>query len=235
MFYEKNINKQKDQKIKQRNECFWRRQSNPGPLTYRMNALSIATPANFEYSSGTFIKLIILKTFAHKNSASRHCLKPVERYLWRIERYIRGKQTWFWQLKLYSFRRLWRTYGRQVSRKTIAKSLAESLTIQQRHSAWTSQKASKVHKLKVGHSSNLKHSKLTWRQSSCDSGEMYQISTSRNGNDLRQLSFWYRALSCGADWFTKGVYIWVTHLHIAVPSVPYATRTPQVKNNMDRN
>ena len=94
---------------------------------------------------------------------------------------------------------------------------------------------SKVHKLKVGHSSNLKHSKLTWRQSSCDSCEMYQISTSRNGNDLRQLSFWYRALSCGADRFTKGVYIWVTHLHIAVPSVPYATRTPQVKNNMDRN
>ena len=60
------------------------------------------------------------------NSAGRYCLKPVERYLWRIERYIRGKQAWFSQLKLYfnSFRRLWRTYGRQVSRKTVTKSLA---------------------------------------------------------------------------------------------------------------
>ena len=28
--------------------------------------------------------------------------------------------------------------------------------------------------LKVGHSSNLKHSKSTWRQSSCDSCEMYK-------------------------------------------------------------
>ena len=43
--------------------------------------------------------------------------------------------------------------------------------------------------LKVGHGSNLKHSKSTWRQSSCDSCEMYKIRTSRNGNDLRQLSF----------------------------------------------
>ena len=60
--------------------------------------------------------------------------------------------------------------------------------------------------LKVGHSANLKHSKST-RQLSCDSCERYKISTSRNGNDLRQLSFWYRALSYGADWFTKGVSI----------------------------
>ena len=42
--------------------------------------------------------------------------------------------------------------------------------------------------LKVGHSANLKHSKST-RQLSCDSCERYKISTSRNGNDLRQLSF----------------------------------------------
>ena len=132
MFYEKNTKQTKGpQNKKKRNECFWRRKSNPGPLTYRMNALSIATQANFEYNSGKIIKLILLKTFAHKNSASRHCLKPVERYLWWIERYIRRKQTWFWQLKLYSFRRLWRAYDRQVSRKTVAKSLAESLTIQQ--------------------------------------------------------------------------------------------------------
>ena len=78
--------------------------------------------------------------------------------------------------------------------------------------------------LKVGHSANLKHWKSAWRQSSCDSCEMYKISTSRNGNDLRQLSFWYRALSCGADWFTKGVYIWVTHLHIAVPTITCSLR-----------
>ena len=52
--------------------------------------------------------------------------KLVEVYLWRIERYIRGKQAWFWQLSAYfdAFRRIWRTYGRQVSRKTVAKSLA---------------------------------------------------------------------------------------------------------------
>ena len=69
--------------------------------------------------------------------------------------------------------------------------------------------------LKVGHSANLKHSNSTRRQSSCaDFCEMYKISTSRNGNNVHQLSFWYRALSCRADWFTKGVYIWVTYLHI---------------------
>ena len=72
--------------------------------------------------------------------------------------------------------------------------------------AWTIQKASKTHN---DHSFNLKHSKSTWRQSPCDSREMYKISTLRNGNGLRQLSFWYRALLCGNDWFTKGVYIWV--------------------------
>ena len=78
--------------------------------------------------------------------------------------------------------------------------------------------------LKGGHSSNLKHSKSTRRQSSCDSCEIYKIITSRNENDLRQLSFWYRALSCGGDWFTKGVYIWVTNLHIAVPTITCSLR-----------
>ena len=218
---------------------------------------------------------------------------------WKI--YIRGKQAWFWQLKLYfkSFRCLCRTYGRwQVSRKTVTKSLAAydsrrlhdenhlrfsnskhfrfywtkkhfisewyftknhesgSLVVwkvktawdsrQNRELgpaslgsrgaiadlfgvifiAWTSQKASKVHELlpQSGHSSYLKHSKSTCRQSSCDSCEVYKISTSRNGNDLRQLSFWYRALSCGADWFTKGVYIWVTNLHILVPTITCSLR-----------
>ena len=60
------------------------------------------------------------------NSAARCCLKPAKPYLWRIERYIRGKQAWFWQLKPHfnSFCRIWRTYGRQVSRKTVVKSLS---------------------------------------------------------------------------------------------------------------
>ena len=40
--------------------------------------------------------------------------------------------------------------------------------------------------LRVGHSSNLKHSKSTWRQSSCDSCEMYKISTPRYGNNHRE-------------------------------------------------
>ena len=48
----------------------------------------------------------------------------------------------------------------------------------------------------------LKHSKSTSQE---DNGpvtpqcEMYKISTLRNGNDPGQLSFGYRALSCGAD------------------------------------
>ena len=52
MFYEKNTkqNKRTEIKKKKRNECFWRRESNPGPSTYMMNALSIVTTANFEYN-----------------------------------------------------------------------------------------------------------------------------------------------------------------------------------------
>ena len=60
-----------------------------------------------------------------------------------------------------------------------------------------------------------------WSRDSC---KMYKIRTSWKGNDLWQLSFWYRALSCRADWFTKGVYIWVTHLHIAVPTITCSLR-----------
>ena len=44
---------------------------------------------------------------------------------------------------------------------------------------------------------------------SCDSCKMYKISTSQNRNDLQELSFWYQALSCGVDFITSGVYIWV--------------------------
>ena len=42
--------------------------------------------------------------------------------------------------------------------------------------------------LKVGLNANLKLSQSTWRHT-CDSCEMYKISTSRNGNDLQQLFF----------------------------------------------
>ena len=41
---------------------------------------------------------------------------------------------------------------------------------------------------------------LNWNiQSPHEDREMYKISTSRNGNNLQQLSFWYQALSCGAN------------------------------------
>ena len=80
--------------------------------------------------------------------------------------------------------------------------------------------------LRVGHGTNFKHSKSTWRQSSCDSCEMHKISPSRNGNDPQQLSYWYRCFRTEPtiDWFTKGVYIWVTHLHIAVPTITCSLR-----------
>ena len=125
------------------------------------------------------------------------------------------------------------THGRIVSLHQLRLGVEEQLLILSA-SCLSPGRVKKLQKfinfcLKVGHSSNLKHSKSTWRQSSCDSCEMHKISTPRNGNDLRQLSFWYRALSCGADWFTKGVYIWVTNLHIAVPS------NPQVVKNESKN
>ena len=57
----------------------------------------------------------------------------LKRYLWRIERYIWGKLTSrvltvkaVLKLKN-SFRRIWRTYGRQVSHKSVQKSLAEGV------------------------------------------------------------------------------------------------------------
>ena len=67
-------------------------------------------------------------------------MKPVELYLWRIERYIRGKQAWFWQLKPYfnSFLCIWRPYGGQVSRKMVAKSLAacDSSQLHEENQLW---------------------------------------------------------------------------------------------------
>ena len=93
---------------------------------------------------------------------------------------------------------------------------------------WTSQKLQKFISFcpKVGHSSNLKRSKSTWSQSFCDFCEMYKISTLRNMDNLQQLSFWHRALSCGTDWFTQGVYIWVTNLHIAVATITCSLLAP---------
>ena len=83
--------------------------------------------------------------------------------------------------------------------------------------------------LKVGCSANSKHSKSTRRLWSCDSCEKYKISTSRTPGTiyLRQSSFWYRALSRRADWFTKGVYIWVIHLHIALSTITCSLRYTQ--------
>ena len=128
------------------------------------------------------------------------------------------KKPWDWGVSSWKKLKHRETHGRIVSLEQTGsrKAIADLFVM---FIAWTSQKASKVH------SANLKHSKSTRRQSSCASREMYKISTSRNGNEYpRQLSFWYRALSCGADWFTKGVYIWVTHLHIAVPTVTCSLR-----------
>ena len=130
------------------------------------------------------------------------------------------------------------THGRIVSLDQLRLGVEEQLLIFS--SCLSPGRVKKLQKfinfcLKVGHSANLKHSKST-RQLSCDSCERYKISTSRNGNDLRQLSFWYRALSCGADWFTEDVYIWVTNLHNAVPTITcslrYATPPPPLRKTL---
>ena len=68
--------------------------------------------------------------------------------------------------------------------------------------------------LKVGHSANLELSK------SCDSCEMYKISTSRNGNDLRQLSFWFRRFRAEPTGLRKvSTSESQTYLHIAVTTI----------------
>ena len=119
------------------------------------------------------------------------------------------------------------THGRIVSLDQLRLGVEEQLLIFS--SCLSPGRVKKLQKfinfcLKVGHSANLKHSKSTWIPWSCDSSAMYKISTLWNGKDLRQLSFWYRSLSCRVNWFTKGVYIWVTHLHIAVPTITCSLR-----------
>ena len=118
--------KKRNETTKKKEKSFPRREFNPRPLTCKGNALSIA-PRQVTLSKN--FKFVIFNIFCPWNSAGGRCLEPVELYLWKIERYIRGKQAWFWQLKPYynSFRRIWRTYGWQVSRKTVAKSLADGV------------------------------------------------------------------------------------------------------------
>ena len=65
LFYAKkktNQNKAKGQK-KERKERIQRRESNPGPPTCRVDALSIAQR---QLTLMTFVKLIIFKSFAHE-------------------------------------------------------------------------------------------------------------------------------------------------------------------------
>ena len=120
---ENNKKRQKDQKKKKKTgkRSFQRRESDPEPPKSKVTPLSIA-PRQLMLKKS--VKLITFNTFGHEILPST-LLKLVELYLWSIERYIRGKQAWFWQLSAYfdAFRRFWRTYGRQVSRKTVAKSL----------------------------------------------------------------------------------------------------------------
>ena len=92
--------------------------------------------------------------------------------------------------------------------------------------AWTSQKASKVHK----RLSKLAIA-LIWNiQSRHEDNRPVTpvkctISAHRGtGTIYDSCRFWYRALSCGDDWFTKGVYIWVRHLHIAMPTITCSLR-----------
>ena len=82
--------------------------------------------------------------------------------------------------------------------------------------------------LKVGHSANLKHSKSTrrqltllWKLENNNQAQHFFLGGSWRGRlgtiDLRQLSFWYRVLSCEPTNY-ESVHTWVTHLHTAVPT-----------------
>ena len=142
--------KKKEKKILQRD-------SNPGTSFYTVRSTRFlgycATITNVEVCR----QINQLWHLWQWNSAGRRCLKPVEFYFWSIERYIRGKQAWFWQLKPYfnSFRRIWRTYGQQkVSRKTFAKSLA----------ACDSRRLHEVNQLPF---SNSKHFCVYWTKKHC--------------------------------------------------------------------
>ena len=76
--------------------------------------------------------------------------------------------------------------------------------------------------LKVGHSANLKHSKSTirqlillWKLQKHNPAQHFFIGRSSRGRlgtiDLRQLSFWYRVLSCEPTNY-ESVHTWVIHL-----------------------
>ena len=125
-------------------------ESNSGSPTWKVNALFIAPQPN-------------------TRPAARCCLKPAKPYLWRIERYIRGKQAGFWQLKPHfnSFCRIGRTYGCQVSRKTVVKSL----------SACDSRR---LHEEKQLRFSDSKHFRFYWTNKHF-SAESYSLKTMRLG------------------------------------------------------
>ena len=76
--------------------------------------------------------------------------------------------------------------------------------------------------LKVGHSANFKHSKSTirqlillWKLQNHNPVQHFFIGRSSRGRlgtiDLRQLSFWYRVLSCEPTNY-ESVHTWVIHL-----------------------
>ena len=79
--------------------------------------------------------------------------------------------------------------------------------------------------LKVGHSANLKHSKSTirqlillWKLQNHNPAQHFFIGRSSRGRfgtiDLRQLSFWYRVLSCEPTNY-ESVHTWVIHCQTA--------------------
>ena len=127
------------------------------------------------------------------------------------------------------------THGRIVSLDQLRLGVEEQLLIFS--SCLSPGRVKKLQKfinfgLKVGHSANLKHSKSTWRQSSCDSCEMsWNVQNQHIGiiaiaerEQSTTVVVLISGASCGADWFTKSVYIWVTNLHIAVPTITCSLR-----------
>ena len=83
------LKKKRNETTKKKEKSFSRREFNPRPLTCKGNALSIA-PRQVTLSKN--FKFVIFNIFCPWNSAGGRCLELVELYLWRIERYIRGKK-----------------------------------------------------------------------------------------------------------------------------------------------
>ena len=79
--------KNKTKRPRKKKNSFPGGESNPRPLTCEGYALSIATQ---QLTLMLNAKLIILNTFFPWNATGGRCLKLVDLYLRRIERYIRG-------------------------------------------------------------------------------------------------------------------------------------------------